>query len=91
MRKIRILLKKMNINFILDYDFDGDINKLIVAIQNGEAIKYNGIPYPVRNAYPQGKQVVLPLFHKNMVIDLNDAYNKLDNSPIIKITINIRR
>jgi len=82
----------MNTNsFILDYDFDGDINKLVLAIQNGEAIKYNGMSLPVKNAYAQGKQIVLPLLHKQITIDLIDIYRFLVSNEKVKITMNIVR
>lgn len=76
-------------NFILDYDFDGDINNFLEAIQKGNAILYNDIPYPIKNAYKQGKQIVLPLSHKNIIINLNDAINKLKKQSSVKITMNI--
>jgi hypothetical protein len=76
-------------NFILDYDFDGDINSFLEAIQKGNAISYNDMPYPIESAFRQGKQIVLPLSHKNIIINLNDAINKLKNETIVKITMNI--
>ena len=82
------LLRMIINSFILDYDFDGDINKLLVAIQKGEAITYNEMPFPIKNAYTQGKQIVLPLWHKNIVVDLNNIHPK--DTPQ-KITMNIRR
>ncbi len=86
-----IMIQKMKNtnNFILDYDFDGDINNFLEAIQKGNAILYNDIPYPIKNAYKQGKQIVLPLSHKNIIINLNDAINKLKKQSSVKITMNI--
>lgn len=78
-------------NFILDYDFDGDIKKLLFAIQKGEAIKYNDMPFPITEAYTQGKQIVLPLWHKNIIVDLTTIYSVLQKMPIVKITMNIER
>jgi hypothetical protein len=76
-------------NFILSYDFDGNINNFLLAIHKGNAIQYNGISYPIKKAYSQGKQVVLPLNHKNIIIDLTEVYKQLKNNNIIKITLNI--
>lgn len=78
-------------SFILDYDFNGNINDLILAIQKGEAIQYNGMPFAIKGAYSQGNQVVLPLSHKNIFVDLRDALKMVKNKEKVKITINIRR
>jgi len=79
-----------NINyFILDYDFDGDIDKFIIALQKGNAISYNNEPFPVQTVYPQGKQIVLSLWHKNIIIDLESAFKSLKINNIVKITMNI--
>lgn len=78
-------------SFILDYDFNGDINDLVLAIQKGEAIQYNGMPFAIKNAYSQGKQIVLPLSHKNIFVDLRDVLKIVKNNQIVKITINIQK
>lgn len=78
----------MNTNFIFDYEFDGDINKLINAVKTGDAIQYNGKKFPVSQAFMQGKQLVLPLHHKNVYIDLSTAIIAAKKSKT-QITMNI--
>lgn len=75
-------------NFILDFEFDGDLNKFINAIKNGDCVFYNGKNISL-DAYIQGKNIILPLNSKNVIIDLKNAYNKLKKLKTIRITMNI--
>ena len=81
----------MNKTFILAIDFDGDCNKLINLIASGEAIKYNDMPIPIKNAYMQGERLFLPLPHRLVVFDLKKAFQQLKHKPIVKLQICMQR
>jgi hypothetical protein len=75
-------------NFILDFEFDGDLNKFIQAIKNGDCVFYNGKNIPI-NACIQGKNIILPLNSKNVIIDLKSSFEKLKKLKKVRITINL--
>lgn len=75
-------------NFILDFEFDGDFNNFVKEIKNGNCIFYNGKNIPI-NAYIQGKNIILPLNSKNVIIDLKNACEKLKKLKKIRITMNL--
>lgn len=78
-------------NFILDVEFDGNIETLIESIENGEAIQYNNIAFPIKGIVSVGKQLIIPLPHKNIVIDLSSAFEVLKKAPKTRITMNIQK
>lgn len=75
--------------FELRYKFDGDFKKILRAIQKGEAIRYNEKPYPIPQSYMQGENIILPLPHRTIIIDLSQHCKQLKKYKELMINMEI--
>ena len=76
--------------FNLRYKFDGDLKKMLEAVQKGEAIRYNKKPYPIPQSYTQGENIVLPLPHRTIIIDLSHHCKQAKKHKEVIVNMEIR-
>lgn len=76
---------------VLEYSYDGDDQRLVRAIAEGEAFLCDGRPVHLPGARVAGSSLLVPLSTRILEVDLSAAKRAARHGSIVRLRLHFRR